>query len=127
MASAPDSMARRRTFSMATYQELLSQRATLEQQQAELERQIAEARRAERAGVLAQIKSLMAQHGVTLAELGSAAGKAPRGSTKMGGGSKVAPKFRNAATGDTWSGRGLKPKWLQAAIAGGRKLEDFKI
>ena len=111
---------------MATYQELLSQRASLEQQQAELERQIAEARRAERAGVLAQIKSLMAQHGVTLSELGSA-GKAARGSTKTGGGSKVAPKFRNAATGDTWSGRGLKPKWLQAAIAGGRKLEDFKI
>jgi DNA-binding protein H-NS len=115
---------------MATYQELLSQRASLEQQQAELERQIAEARRAERAGVLAQIKSLMAQHGVTLAELGSA-GRAARGSAKpgsgSGSGSKVAPKFRNAATGDTWSGRGLKPKWLQSAIAGGRKLEDFKI
>jgi DNA-binding protein H-NS len=111
---------------MATYQELLSQRASLEQQQAELERQIAEARRAERAGVLAQIKALMAQHGVTLAELG-AAGKTARGAAKAGGLSKVAPKFRNAATGETWTGRGLKPKWLQAAIAGGRKLEDFKI
>ena len=111
---------------MATYQELLSQRAALEQQQADLERQIADARRAERAGVLGQIKALMTQHGVTLAELG-AAGKAPRGSAKPAGGSKVAAKYRNAATGDTWSGRGLKPKWLQAAIAGGRKIEDFKI
>jgi DNA-binding protein H-NS len=111
---------------MATYQELLAQRATLEQQQADLERQIAGARRAERAGVLAQIKSLMAQHGVTLAELGGGSGKAPR-PAKPAGASKVAPKYRNAATGDTWSGRGLKPKWLQTAIAGGRKLEDFKI
>ncbi len=111
---------------MATYQELLSQRAALEQQQAELERQIADARRAERAGVLAQIKALMAQHGVTLAEL-SAAGKAPRSSAKSLTGSKVAAKYRNGATGDSWSGRGLKPKWLQAAIAGGRTLDDFKI
>ncbi|RZT98135.1 H-NS family nucleoid-associated regulatory protein [Rivibacter subsaxonicus] len=111
---------------MATYQELLAQRATLEQQQAELERQIADARRAERAGVLAQIKSLMAQHGVTLAELGGAGAKAARGA-KPAGTSKVAPKYRNAVTGDTWSGRGLKPKWLQTAIASGRKLEDFKI
>lgn len=111
---------------MATYQELLSQRASLEQQQAELERQIADARRAERAGVLGQIKALMAQHGVTLAEL-SSAGKAPRGAAKSASGTKVAAKYRNAATGDTWSGRGLKPKWLQAAIAGGRKIDDFKI
>jgi DNA-binding protein H-NS len=39
----------------------------------------------------------------------------------------VAPKFRNAATGETWTGRGLQPKWLKSAIAGGAKLEDFAI
>ena len=32
---------------------------------------------------------------------------------------------RNKATGDTWSGRGLQPKWLKAALAAGRKIEDF--
>jgi DNA-binding protein H-NS len=42
-------------------------------------------------------------------------------------GSKVAPKFRNAATGDTWSGRGLQPKWLKAALASGKKISDFAI
>jgi DNA-binding protein H-NS len=39
----------------------------------------------------------------------------------------VAPKYRNNATGETWTGRGLKPKWLQAALNGGAKLEDFII
>ena len=28
---------------------------------------------------------------------------------------------------ETWAGRGLKPRWLTAAIKGGKKLEDFSI
>jgi len=39
----------------------------------------------------------------------------------------VAPKYRDSATGTTWTGRGKQPKWLAAAIKGGKKLEDFKI
>jgi len=27
----------------------------------------------------------------------------------------------------TWSGRGAKPRWLVAAIKGGKKLDDFLI
>ena len=42
-------------------------------------------------------------------------------------GTSVAPKYRNNATGETWTGRGLQPKWIQAAIASGKKLEDFTI
>ena len=41
--------------------------------------------------------------------------------------SVVAPKYRDSATGTTWTGRGKQPKWLAAAIKGGKKLEDFKI
>ena len=41
--------------------------------------------------------------------------------------SVVAPKYRDAATGATWTGRGKQPKWLAAALKGGQKLEDFKI
>jgi DNA-binding protein H-NS len=40
----------------------------------------------------------------------------------------VAPKYRNPENPDeTWAGRGLKPRWLSAAIKGGRKLDDFLI
>ena len=35
-------------------------------------------------------------------------------------------RYRNVATGETWSGRGQQPTWLKVAIAGGAKLEDFE-
>jgi DNA-binding protein H-NS len=39
---------------------------------------------------------------------------------------KVKPKYKDGA-GNTWTGRGMKPRWLTAAIAAGKKLEDFAI
>jgi len=41
-------------------------------------------------------------------------------------GRKVPPKYRGPS-GETWAGRGEKPRWLAAAIKGGKKLEDFLI
>jgi DNA-binding protein H-NS len=41
---------------------------------------------------------------------------------------KVAPKYRNPENpGETWAGRGLKPRWLAAALKSGKKLDDFVI
>jgi DNA-binding protein H-NS len=41
---------------------------------------------------------------------------------------KVAPKYRNPDNpAETWAGRGLKPRWLTAAIKGGKKQDDFLI
>jgi DNA-binding protein H-NS len=42
-------------------------------------------------------------------------------------GVKVKPKYRDARTGDTWSGRGVHPRWLRAALKSGRKLDSFLI
>ena len=39
---------------------------------------------------------------------------------------KVPPKYRGPS-GDTWAGRGAKPRWLVDAIKGGKKLDDFLI
>jgi DNA-binding protein H-NS len=40
----------------------------------------------------------------------------------------VAPKYRNPENlEETWAGRGLKPRWLAAALKSGKKLEDFSI
>ena len=47
-----------------------------------------------------------------------------RGSTLRG--RKVPPKYRSPS-GETWAGRGVKPRWLVAAIRGGKKLDDFLI
>jgi DNA-binding protein H-NS len=37
------------------------------------------------------------------------------------------PKYRNPVTGDTWSGRGLKPRWVADALASGKTLQSFLI
>lgn len=102
---------------MSTYQELLAQKA-------ELERKIENARKQELSDAIAQIKALMTQYGITVADLGGKLAPGKSGSTK---GSKVAPKYRNPATGDTWTGRGRQPKWVEAALAGGKQLSDFAI
>lgn len=102
---------------MATLQELLAQKEAIE-------REIELTKKRERADAIARVRSLMAEYGLTLADLG---GKAPTTTPKASGGAKVAPKYHNAATGDTWSGRGLQPNWLKAALAAGRKLDEFKV
>jgi DNA-binding protein H-NS len=49
----------------------------------------------------------------------------PAGHGRMGA---VAPKYRNPENPtETWAGRGLKPRWLAAAIKGGKKQDDFLI
>jgi DNA-binding protein H-NS len=40
---------------------------------------------------------------------------------------KVAPKYRNSKTGDTWAGRGAQPVWMREAIKSGKKPDDFLI
>lgn len=41
--------------------------------------------------------------------------------------SRTPARYRNPATGETWSGRGLQPKWLKTAIAAGNKLSDYAV
>ena len=96
--------------------ELLVQRAALEQQ-------ILEVQRAERADAVAKVRALMAEYGLTVADLGTR----PALPSRKTAGNPVAPKYRHPATGETWSGRGLKPKWLKAAMDSGAALDDFKL
>ena len=49
-----------------------------------------------------------------------------RGGASVLKGRKVPSKYR-APSGETWAGRGARPRWLVAAIKGGKKLDDFLI
>ena len=104
---------------MSTVAELMAQKA-------EIEKKIADAQREERASAIAQVRSLMAQYSLTVADLASRSASAPRAATGKAV-SKVAAKYRDAVTGNTWSGRGLKPNWLKAALDGGKTLADFAV
>ena len=62
------------------------------------------------------------------AESGQAAGisRAVFGRRSALKGRKVAPKYRGPG-GETWAGRGARPRWLMALIKQGRKLDEFAI
>ena len=87
---------------MSSYKELLKQRQALEQQ-------IQEARKRELADAVGQVRNLIAEYGLTADDVFPAA----RGRTAGTTGAKVAPKYRDPATGQTWTGRGKPPKWIQ--------------
>ena len=93
-------------------------------QQADLTKQIEETKAKERDSAIEQIRRLMTDHGLMAADIGPGKGAKKKGST----GKKVAAKYRHPTTGETWSGRGLQPKWLKAALAGGKKkIENFAV
>jgi DNA-binding protein H-NS len=55
--------------------------------------------------------------------LGVAFAHKQKGSLK---GRKIPVKYRSPS-GETWAGRGAKPRWLVAAIKRGKKVDDFLI
>jgi DNA-binding protein H-NS len=95
-----------------TYKELLQQREALEQA-------IAAARKNEISNALSKVRELVAEYGLTPQDIFPGRG-AKSASTKVV--SKVAAKYRDPATGQTWTGRGKAPKWIE-----GRDREPFVI
>jgi len=84
---------------MTDYQTLLARKA-------ELEAQIATAQAEAKAQAVAQARALIAEHGLTAADVFTAQAKKAKGSVG-------APKYRDPATGSTWTGRGKPPKWIE--------------
>lgn len=85
-------------------------------------------------GVIDRIKEAIAAYNLTAVDLGLAAKRGPKPGTKRaarktaGGRGKrtVAPKYRDEA-GNTWAGRGARPRWLREALANGKTLQDFAV
>ncbi|WP_291477688.1 H-NS histone family protein [Acidovorax sp.] len=84
-----------------SYKELLAQREVLEAK-------IAEARKAESASAIRTARQLVADFGLTFEDVFS--GRRKESKAK---GVAVAPKYRDPATGATWTGRGKAPKWIE--------------
>ncbi len=66
---------------------------------------------------------LVQQFNLTAAEAGcTEAGAEPVKTRKP-----VAPKYRNPAGEETWSGRGVKPVWFKQALEAGIDMEEMLI
>ncbi len=92
-------------------------------QKAALERQIRDAQALVKSDAIAQVRKLMSEHGLSSADLLYT----PKDKQGAKRGTKVQPKYRDPISGLTWSGRGLRPKWLSVALGEGKRLQDFAI
>jgi DNA-binding protein H-NS len=75
------------------------------------------ARKDELSGAIQKIKELMQQHSITVEDL-AAGGRVKPAKAK----GTVAPQFKNPESGETWTGRGRAPRWLD-----GKDKEEFRI
>lgn len=87
---------------------------------AELEKQAAEIKKAGMTDAIAKARAIVDEYDLTVSDV------FPVGKTKVASAKDdrkvVAAKFRNPETGATWSGRGLRPKWI-----GEQDKEVFRI
>lgn len=107
-----------------------------------LQRQASEIKAREFDATVQDILAKMAAFGISLKDLQAGHQRGPRSRLKAAqtvkaAGSRVkakavkskaqvAPKFRGP-NGETWSGRGLTPRWLATLIAQGQAKESFAI
>ena len=87
-----------------SYKDLLQQREALE-------KAITDARNREVADAVRQTLELVAEYGLTVQDVFPSGRTAKPAGAKIT--AKVAPKYRDPATGQTWTGRGKAPKWIE--------------
>lgn len=96
---------------MATYQELLAQKAAIDAQ-------IEEARKAELSEAVAEVKRLVVEYGLTAADCGFGEPAAKKAKAK------VAVKYIGQ-NGEAWTGRGRAPAWIVAHESAGQSRESL--
>lgn len=124
--------------------ETMSNLMELQSQIEKLQKQASEVKAREYASTIQDILAKMKAFDITIKDLQSAKPASSVKSPKTGKGKSaerkaakvgktpgkaarpVAAKYRGPA-GETWSGRGLTPKWLAALIAQGQSKESFEI
>lgn len=107
--------------------------AALQQQISQLQKQAERLRAAEVAGVIERIREAIPVYNLSVADL---FGAAPTRKTKRADTSAAvaaAPKkasvakYRDPASGKTWTGVGKRPGWFVAAVEGGADLQTLSI
>lgn len=115
----------------------MSKLIDLQSQIAHLQKQADDIRAKEFEATIVEIRQKMQAFGITVKDLQSTKVKAKAGrKAKVSAADKpakakkvsavVAAKYRGP-NGETWSGRGLTPKWLASLIAQGNTKEQYLI
>ncbi len=83
-------------------------------------------REAARDALVAEFRERAAAIDLSLEALIAQSGRPTRPAKAKAGSDKLPAKYRGPS-GEEWSGRGRTPTWLTAAVAGGKKREDFAV
>lgn len=83
--------------------------ADLIAQKEEIEQKIKELRKSERHAAIAKVREIIAEFDLMADEVFAKVAKGVR--------TKAAPKYRDPASGKTWTGRGRTPRWLDGKDA----------
>lgn len=96
----------------------------IQNQIAILQKQAEEIKAQEFNKTVQEIKAKMAAFGITVADLDGGKARPRKAAAKSGG---TAPVKYRGPNGETWSGRGLMPRWLAAFVAQGQSKESFAV
>ncbi|OQW85845.1 MAG: hypothetical protein BWK72_20035 [Rhodoferax ferrireducens] len=97
----------------------------IQNQIATLQKQAEEIKSAELAATMADILAKMDAFGITVEDLDRAKGRGRKPAVTKSN-SPAPVKFRGP-NGETWTGRGLMPRWLAAKVAEGQNRESFAV
>ncbi|MCL4675585.1 MAG: H-NS histone family protein [Pararhodobacter sp.] len=92
----------------------------LKQLQKDVEAAIVDYKDRERRAALADVEAFARERGLSPADLAGLVGRRTR--------RPATPKYANPEDPtQTWSGRGRRPRWIEAALAQGKSMEDMAI
>lgn len=101
----------------------------LAQQIEELQHRAAAVKEQEMAEVIERIRLAIKAYGLTADQLfgvSRTAGGNSKATAKRTGRKSSGARFKDDS-GNVWSGRGPRPRWLKAALESGRTLQDFAV
>jgi DNA-binding protein H-NS len=81
-----------------------------------IDAQIAAQNQVRQSAAIERARQVLAEAGLTFRDVTPAAKARPA----------VAPKYRGP-NGETWAGRGQRPKWLEQLLAAGHTIEQFRV
>lgn len=92
----------------------------LKQLHKNVETAIADFKDRERRAALAEVEAFARERGLNPSDLADLVSRRTR--------KPAAPKYANPAdASQTWTGRGRRPRWVQAALDAGQSLDDLAI
>ncbi len=99
----------------------------IQNQIALLQKQAEEIKAQEFSKTVQEIQAKMEAFGITVADLEGNKNRPRKASGSPSKSSNPAPAKFRGPNGETWSGRGLMPRWLSALVAQGKTKESFAI